>query len=77
MRSSLNDALVTVACRSMVDDADLRRRYGALWALMESTPGQRTLPSPGPVELASVPGLLRELRARHEPLAHMLEVGSG
>ena len=62
-------------CRRMVADESLSQRYGGLWALMESTPGQPSLPSPGPAELASVSGLRRELWARHKPLAYLLEVG--
>jgi hypothetical protein len=61
----------------MVKDESLRQHYGALFALMESTPGRPTLPAPGPAEIASVAGLLAELRAMHRPLAFMLEVRSG
>ena len=57
-----------------MNDGELRRRYGAVWALMESTPGRPTLPMAGPVELASAPGLLREMWIRFRPLAYMLEV---
>ncbi len=64
-------------CRSMVNDRELKQRYGAVWALMERTPGQPALPAPGPVELASMPGLLREMWIRYRPLAYMLEVSSG
>ena len=60
-----------------MDDGELRRRYGAVWALMACTPGQPMLPTPGPVELASMPGLLREMWIRYRPLAYMLEVSSG
>ena len=61
----------------MVKDESLRQRYGVLFALMESTPGRPTLPAPGPSEIASVAGLLAELRALHRPLAFMLEVRTG
>ena len=61
----------------MVKDESLRQHYGALFTLLESTPGQQALPTPGPAEIASVAGLLMELRARHRPLAFMLEVRSG